>query len=278
MKNLSIISIIFLLISCSGIEPQQKEDLKLMSFNIRFGSAKDGINHWDKRKNLVYDLINQESPDIYGVQEALKFQLQALQKNVPGYAKLGVARGTKSNNEFSSIFYKKEKYKALNNGTFWLSDTPEKPSTSWGNKILRICTWAHFEAKTSGKDFYVFNTHWDHLSKQSHFKSSELILSRIKSLNTEPPCFITGDFNIGEMSPAIKLIRDAGFADSFRVLHPKATPVGTFNAFQNKRHGNKIDYIFVPTNVEIVEAKIIRNQEGKPSPSDHFPITGIVRF
>ena len=250
----------------------------IISFNIRVGSANDGKDHWDKRKKLVYDLIKHENPDIYGVQEALEFQMQALQKHVPTYNRLGLARGTKGNNELSAIYYKKEKYQVLNHGTFWLSDTPEKASTSWGNHTFRICTWAHFKTKNSGKDFYLFNTHWDHLSKKSHLKSAALILSRIKALKSKSPCFITGDFNVGKNSPAINLIKDSGFADSFRLRHPKTTQVGTFNAFKEQRDGPKIDYIFVSPNVEVLEAQIIRQAKGQPAPSDHFPVSAKVRF
>ena len=108
-----------------------KVSMNIMSFNIRYGTAKDGANHWDKRKHLVHGLIKEHSTDIMGVQEALEFQMQTLQKNMSSYSSLGIPRGTEGNNEYSAIFYKKDQYSVLDHGTFWLSSTPEKPSTSW---------------------------------------------------------------------------------------------------------------------------------------------------
>ena len=267
---------IFAVLSISSIAENAKESINIMSFNIRYGTAIDGANHWDKRKHLVHGLIKKYSPDIMGVQEALEFQMQALQKHMPSYSSLGIPRGTEGNNEYSAIFYKTDQYSVLDHGTFWLSSTPEKPSTSWGNKIFRICTWAKFQGKNSGKKFYVFNTHWDHKSKESHSNTVKLMLSKFEGI--DDPIFITGDFNAGEKSKAILKLKENGFKDSYRVLHPDVKVVGTFNAFKEKRTGSKIDYVFVSKNIKIKSADIIKNKLGDPSPSDHFPVFAKVEF
>lgn len=249
--------------------------LEVMSYNIRTGNARDGLDAWDVRKERTVQLIRKYNPDLIGVQEAHNFQIADLQKAMPGYAVVGSGRGDgRAGNEFSAIMFDTARLQLLRSETFWLSDTPDTPGTShWGNRIMRICTWAHFHDLKTGKFFYHFNTHFDHISQPSRVKSAELILKRSRNILPEDPVIITGDFNAGEDNPAIKAMLAGGYRDSFRVLHPDETNVGTTNAFRETRQPNKIDYIFIDNAWEVNAAKIPDDKINGRWPSDHLPVT-----
>ncbi|MHC4518224.1 MAG: endonuclease/exonuclease/phosphatase family protein [Planctomycetota bacterium] len=260
-----------------------------MSFNIRYGTADDGENRWEKRHELVYGVIRKYDCDVVGLQEALRFQIDQIREALPEYGEIGVGRDDgKTKGEYSGILYRKDRLEVTDSGTFWLSDTPEVVgSTSWGNTITRICTWGRFVQKGTGRPFYVFNVHLDHRSQPSREKSVVLIAQRIRDREHGGPVFVTGDFNAGETNPAIRYLKGAfeqgaaaaglkknpiPLVDTFRVLHPEATEVGTFNRWRGEWSGEKIDYVFALPGVDVLEAKIIFDTPDGRCPSDHFPV------
>ncbi len=249
-----------------------KEDLLVMTFNIRYGTANDGPDRWENRKDQVCDVIERYHCDVVGLQEALRFQIDAIREALPVYDEIGVGRDDgKTKGEYSNILYRKDRLELIDSGTFWLSDTPEVVgSKSWGNNITRICAWGRFLHKPSGKAFYHFNLHMDHqvptLAERRGLGGSAHRQSRVPD-----PVILTGDFNAGESNPAVRYLRlevplESGpwgparatscFVDTFRVLHPEATEVGTFNGFKGDRSGEKIDYIFVEPGRRVLEAAI----------------------
>ncbi len=258
-----------------------QQELRVMSFNIRYGSAGDGPNHWDLRKDFLASVIDDEAPDIVGLQEALHHQIEFLLGRLPAYATVGVGRDDgKRAGEYSAILYRKDRFSVQQTETFWFSDTPSVvASTSWGNDITRICTWARFTT-TSGAPFYVYNLHFDHRSQPSREKSAALLRARIEARDPKAPFVVTGDFNAGEKNPAIAVLTAGGFVvDTFRVRHPDASPVGTSTGFTYGRvDGDKIDYVFVPPGVDVLDAAIVRTEKDGRYPSDHFPVTARIRL
>jgi len=290
-KTLYLILIFFtlLLVTCQTNRgtPGEHLDIDVMSFNIRYGTAEDGENNWNNRKGLVYDVIRQYSPDIIGLQEALRFQIDEIKKNIPGYKEIGEAREGGEQGEYSAILYCTEQFSVNKSGTFWLSNTPHLPSRHWGNACIRICTWGRFIDKHSGSAFYVYNTHLDHESQSSREKSVRLIVKRIQHRKRANPFILTGDFNAGELNPAIKYLTTKGnrgntspiiMVDAFRALYPDEGKVGTFNGFQGVKRGKKIDYIFVASKTKVLSASIVRMEQEGTYPSDHFPVVAKVRF
>jgi len=266
------------------------KSLNVMTFNIRYGTANDGPNHWKNRKEMVFDVLRKYEPDVVGVQEALGFQLDEIREAVPGYEQIGVGRDDgKTRGEYSAILYKKSRFEVGESGTFWLSDTPEVPgSITWGNACTRICTWGRFVDKKTGRGFYLCNTHFDHVSQQSREKSAVLIARRIAGRKRAEPFVVTGDFNAGETNPAIAYLKGerrltaadgkasacpVPMVDTFRGMHPDVTNVGTFNGFQGRSDGEKIDFVLAPANVKVLDAEIIDDNVDARYPSDHFPVT-----
>ncbi len=272
---------------------QDAAPVRAMSFNIRYGTADDGDNAWPLRRDLVLRVIREFDPTVLGLQEALRFQLDDIAAAFPEFGEVGVGRrdGIESG-EYSAILYDRRRLELLGSATFWLSDTPDViGSTSWGNRITRIVTWARFRDRDTETAFYVFNTHWDHESQPSRERSAGLLLQRIAARGVASPVLVMGDFNAGEDNPAFLLLvaadgaadgaADAAgagtpLADAFRIVHPDATDVGTFNGFTGERTGDKIDAVLVSPGWKVLEADIVLLSEDGRYPSDHFPVTAVV--
>jgi endonuclease/exonuclease/phosphatase family metal-dependent hydrolase len=255
--------------------------LRVMSFNIRYGTAADGDNHWDRRKEFLVELLREQMPDVIGVQEALYPQLEYILRALPGYAMVGVGRddGVRAG-EYACIIYRTAALTVSRSDTFWFSDTPERvASASWGNRITRICTWAQFTTP-DGRAINFYNVHLDHESQPSREKSVALLRARMAARDPQAPVLVTGDFNAGEMNPAVIAMREGNlFRDTFRVVQPSAAPVGTFTAFKHGEiAGDKIDYVFASPEWEVLEAAIVRSEREGRYPSDHFPVTAVVRL
>jgi len=263
--------------------------LKVMTFNIRYGSANDGADSWDKRKDMVCNVLRRHVPGIVGLQEALRFQIDYIRAALPEYGEIGVAREDgKINGEYSAILYRADRFGVGEAGTFWLSDTPEVPgSNQWGGACVRICTWARLIENSTGKAFYAFNLHLDHVSQPAREKSAVLLAERIRDRRYKEPFVVTGDFNVGETSSVVMYLKGdsslgarAGretvnlvvMVDTFRVLRPSAADVGTFNGFKGNRQGEKIDYVFAPPTVKVLQAEILCDNVDGRYPSDHFPV------
>jgi endonuclease/exonuclease/phosphatase family metal-dependent hydrolase len=281
--------------TAAGEQPQAQAELVVMSFNIRYGAANDGENNWDKRKDLACDLVRRQAPDLIGLQEALRSQIDDIRAALPEYGEIGVGRDDgKTAGEYSAILYRRDRFEVNESGTFWLSDTPEVPgSITWGNACTRVCTWARFLPKSSSGPFYLFNTHLDHVSQPSREKGIALIVSRMMSRKHADRVILTGDFNSGENNPVVRYLTGERqleaaanglsknpwpLVDTFRMLHKDVTDVGTAHGFRGGRSGNKIDYIFVQPGVAVLKAEILYDNKDNRYPSDHYPITAAIRF
>jgi endonuclease/exonuclease/phosphatase family metal-dependent hydrolase len=265
--------------------------LTVMTFNIRYGTANDGENHWTRRRELLFEVLRTADADLIGLQEALRFQIDEILAAVPGYGVVGVGRDDgKAAGEMSAILFRTGRFHVAESGTFWFSDTPETPgSKSWGNRITRIASWARFIDR-DGRGFFHFNLHLDHESQPSREKSTALLLQRIAARRVPAePVVVTGDFNVGERNPALAtLVGEPGrpataapppFVDTFRVLHREDREVGTFTAFEaGKTTGDKIDYVLVQPGTTVLSADIVRTSRDGRYPSDHFPVVARIQF
>jgi endonuclease/exonuclease/phosphatase family metal-dependent hydrolase len=261
--------------------------LTVMSFNIRYGTANDGDNQWPYRRALVFDVVREANADLVGLQEALDFQIDEMLEALPAYASVGVGRDDgRRAGEFAALLFRRDRLRLDRSGTFWFSDTPEVvASKSWGNTITRICTWARFVDR-DGRAFWVFNVHLDHQSQPSRERSAMLLAERIAA--REPagePVIVTGDFNAGESNPALLALtsgpeeRPGRLVDTFRVLYPGASGVGTFTGFKpGATDGEKIDYVLVEPVTGVLSASIVRTSRDGRYPSDHFPVTATLRL
>jgi len=257
------------------------QDLKVMTYNIRLSLESDKENSWDNRKEEALALMNYYHPDYFGVQEAVPQQMTDIKTNLKDYDYVGVGRDDgKNQGEYSAIFYDKTKLEVTKSGTFWLSETPEKPSKGWDAAYNRVCTYAFFKIKKTGKQFLAMNLHFDHVGDVARVNSAKLILEKIKELNPENlPLTLTGDFNLTDNSEPIKIISKSLDNAFYHSKKPHYGPVGTFTAFDvNTVPKERIDYIFVKGFDVFSNRTINDRRENLLYPSDHFPILAEIKF
>ncbi len=272
----------FALVACAFVAPPliaHAEPVRVMSFNIRYGTAPDGDNSWPHRAGLVTQVIGDFAPHVLGVQEALRGQMAALSHVFPLYDMVGLGRDADGSGEYSAVLFRADRFDLADAGTFWLSETPKAPgSRSWGNNLPRICTWVRLFDETNDQRFLVMNTHWDHESQPARLHGGELIAKRIAELAAPgEPVIVMGDFNATPDNPAmLALVAGGRLKDTFTTLHPDERDTGTFNGFGQQLGANKIDAILATDHWQVEAAAIDRTQFNGRYPSDHFPVTATV--
>ena len=276
MRKLTLIiaAVLMVLPFKSSAQKQTRDyDLKVMSYNIRMGTAKDGTNSWEYRYPATAMMLKDQMPDVFGVQEAFNFQIKFIEENFTDYDSFGVGRDNgKSEGEFMSIFWNKKTVKMIKGGTFWLSETPEKPSMGWDAACKRTATWALMKDKNTGKLFYFVNTHLDHKGAEARRKGLELIVSRIDEINPKGyPMILTGDFNIKPDNEALVGLEQR--MQSARKIAPKTDNNATFNNWGKAKSDMVIDYIYVSGFSACPEYHTITEKYGTwKYVSDHYPI------
>lgn len=261
--------------------------LRVMSFNIRYGTANDGPNHWDRRRDLVVQTIRAFDPDLLGTQETLGFQKDYVAQHLPAYVPFGVGRDHgDERGEMTALFYRRERFEQLDGGHFWLSETPAVPgSISWDSSLTRMASWVKLRDRAAPGQpvLWFFNTHFDHRGGEARRQSALLLRRQISEMCGDDPVVLTGDFNAGVDSPPYLALFAADFTaprrllDSYRLLHPEARETdGTFNNFDpQSRRGARIDWIAV-RGFKVQSAEIDHTIYDGRAPSDHWPVTAVL--
>jgi len=251
------------------------QDVKVMTYNIKLDYPKEGKNSWGNRQDFMTSQIMFYEPDVMGVQEALPNQMLDLNGMLPNYDFIGVGRDDGDNEgEYSAIFYNSSRLEVKDNGTFWLSENPDKVGMGWDAVCNRVCTYGLFRDKETQELFWVFNTHFDHVGKIARMKSVDLILNKIKEFNSQNyPVVLMGDFNLEPDTENIKKIAEV-LADSRKVSKLTFGPEGTWNGFNfEKPVTRRIDYIFVSEeNISVIKYAVLSDSWDAKYPSDHLPV------
>jgi endonuclease/exonuclease/phosphatase family metal-dependent hydrolase len=263
------------------------DDLRVMSFNLRVPFLLDGMNHWGFRKNNVIKTIEKARPDVIGLQECVADQADFLREELTAYDFRGVGRGDgRRQSEFAPVMWRRDKFKEIDHGYFWLSTTPNVPgSKSWGAWSTRMCTWVKLQPLDGGAPFAIFNAHLDNMSGRARENSARLMRQRINTLASGMGVIVTGDFNADAGSAPYKLLlagEQVGIPqllfDAFRLANPKVRgDEGTRHDFNGARGGNRIDWILCTTNFTPVRCDINRTRSLLGYPSDHYPVQAVLR-
>ncbi len=273
--------------------PEPPAQFVALTFNIRYDNAGDGLDGWSHRRAAVAKFLGESKADVIALQEVLIHQLEYLQQELPDYQSLGVGRDDgRRKGEFTPLLIRKESFEVGESGTFWLSESPEKPgSKSWDSSLPRICTWAKLKGKNDRRDLLVAGTHFDHRGTQARARSAELLRRKLPELAGAKdsgemglPILLMGDFNSRSSDEPFKLLVDtlekepAPFADT-RSLTPedqRRGPDSTWNGFKKIEPGQRIDFIF-SRGLEVLQHETVEAHIGERFLSDHLPVVVTVR-
>ena len=252
------------------------QSLKVMTYNLRLDLDSDGENSWTNRKEFLESQIQFYEPDLFGVQEAKPNQVIDLATALPQYAYVGIGREGAGKGESSNIYYKKEAFKVIQENTFWLSETPNEISKGWDAACHRVCTYVLLQNKVNKQQFWVFNTHLDHVGDLARTNGLQLILSKINSLNSKKlPVLLMGDFNSEPAEERIielkKMMNDTRAISQEKPFGPS----GTFNGFKfNEPVKTLIDYIFISKDspFKVKKYAVLSDSKDLKYPSDHLPV------
>lgn len=255
-------------------------DLNVMTFNIRLDVPSDSLNSWQYRKDNAAEMVRMNDVDILGMQEVLFNQMNDLKERLPQYTAIGVGREDGADKgEFSPIFYKKDRFSAIESGTFWVSETPEVAgSKGWDASYIRVATWAILKEKTTGKEIFAINTHLDNDGSIARKEGGNLLLKKAEELGKGLPIVLTGDFNDTPQSEAIKNITDASKAnhliDSKTVALKTSGTDWTFHNFGRLAESERplIDYIFVSKQIKVQDYAVLPDTLNGTFVSDHKPV------
>ena len=277
MKNLfsySVLVAFVLLATSCGKQPEAKVDV--MSYNIRLDHAGDSLNNWKYRKDNAAQMIAYYAPDIIGMQEVVKNQLDDLKNRLPQYTVLGVGRADgKEKGEYCSLFYKTDRFDLVKNGDFGLSETPDSIGIKgWDAACERIVTWAILKDKVSGKTLAAFNTHFDHVGMVARRESAKLILTKIKEIAGTLPVIVIGDFNGTVDSEPITILTDGGMKNTYTSAAVIYGPTWSFHDFGRIPVENRllIDFIFVSGPIVADRYRVIGDKPDNGYLSDHAPV------
>jgi endonuclease/exonuclease/phosphatase family metal-dependent hydrolase len=232
-------------------------------------------------------VIREYFPDVLGVQEARDLQINDLKAALPEYEFYGIGRDDgKTEGEFSGIYFRADRFTKKDAGSFWLSETPEKPGTTFykaKDAVPRIASWVRLVEKPSNREIFVLNMHWDHIDAPARRQSAILARKRLAELAEGLPTIVMGDLNAGERSAEVRGLIDGDesrkLVDSYRKIYPERTPnESSFGGWDGRTEGRRIDFILHTEEFTPTAAAIVRTSYDGYWPSDHYPVTATLRL
>ena len=273
-KIMYLLFAVCMLAGCS--EGEKKVKVRWATFNIRLDTPVDSLNRWGYRMERAAQFIKDAQLDVVGTQEVLHSQFEDLKRMLPEFEGVGVARDDgKTKGEYSSVFYRKDVFDALDSGTFWLSEYPDSVGLKgWDAACVRVATWAKLQHKETGKIVMAVNTHFDHVGVEARKQSALLIIRKIKEIVGDRAAVLTGDFNVTDQSDAYQTITTNEFVlkDAHKIAEKVSGVNYTFHNFtrQPLEKRSKIDFIFVTPHIRVLSSDIPQEVEGALL-SDHNP-------
>ncbi len=257
-----------------------QESMNVMTYNIRLNVESDGEHAWPHRKADVISTLRFHKADIFCLQEVVHNQMEDVKSAFQDFAYVGVGRDDGiSAGEYSPVFYNKGRFKALDSGNFWLSTTPDKPSLGWDAACIRICSWVKLKDKSTGKQLFVLNTHFDHVGVVARKNAVDLILKKIAALVQDQAVVLCGDFNLPPEAVPIQKISEKLNDSYYATVLPPHGSEATFLGFTyDSGTRSRIDYIFVSENVKVKRYGALTDSRDRKFFSDHIPVLVELEF
>jgi len=293
MRTLLLVSFLTLLFSCKAeINPESifystSDTLRVATFNVRIRTTSDkGAKSWANRKTQVAQIINSYQFDVFGAQELVdKAQEQELSRLLPSFASVSYGRDNQSGSsgERLAIYFNQHRFTLKQDGFFFLSETPDQVSKGWDAALNRICQWVLLHDKITKRDFYFFNTHFDHIGRQARAGSAALIINKIAKIAANVPVICVGDFNASPNETAVYQTMTNTLSDTRNKAGIVEGTPGTFNGWNltsaTFNDNVRIDYVFTSVGIGVYEYRVINDQFTTDTyPSDHFPVFTRIYF
>lgn len=263
---------------------QAGEPWRLATYNLRLNLASDGANAWPQRRAHVLSLVRYHDWDVFGTQEGLPDQIADLE-TLQGFTRVGAGRDDGAQRgEHAAIFVRTARFEVLRSGTFWLSETPDRPSKGWDGRCChRIATWVELRDRQAPGDgpFFVFNTHFDHEGVVARRESARLLLARRASLAGRLPTLVIGDFNAPPGSEPVQIIKGELLDARETSRTPPYGPEGTFNGFRIDAPlpaTERIDHVFHSSQFDVLKWGALTDSRQGRYPSDHLPVEVVLRL
>lgn len=275
-------------------EAKAIDPLRVMSFNIRYGTADDGPNRWDRRREHVMAMLKQRDPDLIGLQECLDFQLEQIKAALPGHAAYALGREKDGGGEMCAILWRSDRFELIDSGSFGLAPEGKLGETAWDAALPRICSWVHLHDRLNARSFWLYNAHLDHVGEQARLESAKLLLQRIgesfMANGAEMPVLLTGDFNCtpdsAPMQALLSQLQDCHalgnftYSSSNERLPMDESASGTFHNWTGEAGRRRIDYVLSSPDFSLISSELIRDSwrvgKGRQATlgylSDHFPL------
>jgi endonuclease/exonuclease/phosphatase family metal-dependent hydrolase len=255
--------------------------IRVMTFNIRYGQGDTGRHRWPRRRALVIARIRAFDPDLLGLQECSDdSQARYVRRLLNEWRFEGVRSADPDCPiEMAPALYKRSAFERLDAGHFWLSETPAVPgSRSWDSAFARVATWVKLLHRETGRPLVFLNTHVDY-APQALQASADILHRWIDQTSRQFPLIVTGDFNADANSSIYRRLvcKDALF-DVYRGVHQSAPSAGTFHDYGQLEEPQPIDWILASRDFAAVDAQVDRYREENRFPSDHYPLTAILRW
>jgi endonuclease/exonuclease/phosphatase family metal-dependent hydrolase len=259
--------------------PAAQGALGVMTFNIRTSNIPDGDNAWDLRKTLVTTVIERYAPQVLGLQEVVREQIEFLSAELRAYRWLGIDRGLDNGqglSEYTPIFYRHQELSPIESGNFWLSAPPDlSTSSDQRSRATRIVTWARFHHHATTRQVYVFNTHFSPRGGQGHIEAARILSDRIRTIARDGLVIVTGDFNAAaETTDVWRMLNADLVRDAWPLAEERRGPGATMGSFGPPREGdtNRIDWILVGPAIRVQSIETVLYHQSGRYPSDHYPV------
>ncbi len=268
----------------SGCAGTQTTEVKVISYNLRCITADDqGENAWEARREASVNMILAEQPDVIGFQEPWNPQIDYLTSRLPQYSHFEYGRETglrEDGGEHLMVMWNRDKYDLLDSGHFWLSDTPLEVSRGWDAACYRITLWIRLGEKSTGREFYYFDTHLDHMGPVAKREGARLNVEKMKEIvGDDAVAFISGDMNVAVGSPDESLLDPYyEWLQSARDNAEVTDNRPTFTGFGRSANPKIIDYIFYRNATPLKFETLDGENYGVKYISDHYPVAATFRF
>lgn len=253
------------------LSPQKHAEIRATSANVRCLSPTDlGKKSWFYRAPLLLRVLADEQPDVIGFQEVTRVHYAYLQSHLTGYDSVIAYRDGSYFSEGCPIFYNAERFTLTDKGSFWLSETPDRSSKSWGAAFPRVCSYVILRETATDKPLVVFNTHLDHVSDEARIRGIGVVLEKLRQFGGQP-CVLMGDLNAVESSETYRAATDAFDDAKYRTADPPTGP--TYQNWGKEPDRENIDYFLISeTGIGVQSYQILDTAFDGVYPSDHFPI------